>query len=106
MEEAFALLAESKIRAAMARGEFDNLPGAGKPLPPDELARVPGELRMGMRLLKNAGAVPPELEAHRDVARLGTLIAATGDAEERTRLSRLRADAEMRYRLLVERRRR
>ena len=104
--DAFALLAESKIRAAMARGEFDDLPGRGRPLPPDELARVPGELRMGVRLLRNAGAVPPELEAHREMARLGTLIAAAGDEEERTRLSRLRADAEMRYHLLVERRRR
>ncbi len=104
--EAFALLAESKIRAAMARGEFDDLPGRGRPLPPDELSRVPGDLRMGFRLLRNAGCVPPELEAHREVARLGTLIAATGDAEERTRLSRLRADAEMQHRLLVERRRR
>lgn len=104
--EAFALLAESKIRAAMARGEFDDLPGRGRPLPPDQLARVPGDLRMGFRLLKNAGCVPPELEAQREMARLGTLIAATGDSEERAELSRLRADAEMQYRLLVERRRR
>ena len=102
--DAFALLAESKIRAAIARGEFEGLPGHGKPLPPDEFSRAAGDLRMGFRLLKNAGCVPPELEAHREVARLGTLIAATGDAEERARLSRLRADAEMRYRLLVERR--
>ena len=104
--DAFALLAESKIRAAMARGEFDDLPGRGKPLPPDEFARAPGDMRMGLRLLRNADAVPPELEAHREVARLGNLIAAAGDEDERTRLSRVRADAEMRYRLLVERRRR
>jgi hypothetical protein len=90
----------------MARGEFDDLPGHGKPLPPDEFSRVPGDLRMGYRLLRNADAVPPELEAHREAARLGPLIAAAGDEEERTRLSRLRADAEMRYQLLVERRRR
>ncbi|HEV2723549.1 MAG TPA: DUF1992 domain-containing protein [Thermoleophilaceae bacterium] len=102
--DAFALLAESKIRAAMERGEFEGLPGHGKPLPPDEFSRVAGDLRMGFRLLKNAGCVPPELAAHREVARLGTLIAATGDANERARLSHLRADAEMQYRLLVERR--
>jgi Domain of unknown function (DUF1992) len=103
--DAITLLAESKIRAAMARGEFDNLPGHGRPLPLDDLSRVPADLRMGFKLLRNAGCLPPELEARKEVARLGTLIAATGDPEERGRLSRLRADAELRYRLLVERRR-
>jgi hypothetical protein len=103
--EVLAMLAESKIRAAMARGEFERLPGRGRPLALDDLARVPPELRMGFKLLRNAGCLPPELEARKEVARLGTLIAAAGDAEERTRLSRLRADAELRYRLLVERRR-
>ncbi len=102
--DVIALLAESKIRTAMARGEFDNLSGHGKPLPLDEFSRVPAELRMGFKLLRNAGCLPPELEARKEVVRLGTLIAATGDAEERTRLSRLRADAELRYQLLVERR--
>jgi hypothetical protein len=99
------LLAESKIRAAMAQGEFDNLPGRGRPLPPDDAARVPADLRMGFKLLRNAGCLPPELEARKEVVRLGSLIASTGDAGERTRLSRLRADAELRYALLAERRR-
>jgi Domain of unknown function (DUF1992) len=101
--DAIALLAESKIRAAMAEGEFDGLPGRGRPLPGDDLARVPPELRMGFKLLRNAGCLPPELEARKEVARLGTLIAATGDAADRKRLSRLRAEAELRYELLVER---
>jgi hypothetical protein len=101
-----ALIAESKIRTAMARGEFDNLPGHGKPLRLDDCSRVPAELRMGFKMLRNAGCLPPELEARKEVARLGTLIAATGNPEERERLSRLRADAELRYALLVERRHR
>jgi hypothetical protein len=103
--DVIALLAESKIRAAMERGAFDNLPGRGRRLPPDDLARVAPELRMGFRLLRNADCLPPELEARNEVARLGTLIAATGDPEERRRLSRLRADAELRYGLMTERRR-
>jgi hypothetical protein len=104
--EALRLLAESRIVAAMERGEFDDLPGHGRPLPPDDLARVPPDLRMGFRLLRNAGCLPPELEARKEVARLGALVATAGDAEERRRLTGLRADAELRYRLLVERRRR
>jgi hypothetical protein len=104
--DALALLAESKIRAAMAEGKFDDLPGRGRPLPPDGMARVRSELRMGYRLLRNAGCLPRELEARKEVARLGSLIAATGDPAERTRLSHLRADAELRYQLLHERARR
>ena len=105
MIDAFTRLAESKIRSAIAAGEFDDLPGNGKPLPPDALARVPAELRMGLRILRNADCVPPELEARKEAARLGALIAIAGDEEERTRLCRLRADAELRYRTLAERRR-
>jgi hypothetical protein len=102
--EALRLLAESKIRAAMADGEFDDLPGRGRPLSFEDLSRVPADLRMGFKLLRNAGCLPPELEARKEVARLGALMAATGDGQERARLSGLRADAELRYQLLIERR--
>jgi hypothetical protein len=101
--DAIALLAESKIQAASARGDFDNLPGRGRPLALEDLSRVPASLRMGFRLLRTAGCLPPELEARKEVARLGALVAASGDPAERARLSELRADAELRYRLLLER---
>ena len=102
----FAMLAESKIQAAIARGEFDELPGRGRPLPRDSVARVPADLRMGYRVLRNAGCLPPHLEARKDVARLGALIDAAADPAERARLSQLRRDAELRYALLSERRQR
>jgi hypothetical protein len=97
-------LAESKIRAAIVRGEFDGLRGNGKPLELEDLSRVPPDLRMGYKLLRNAGCLPPELEARKEAARLGALLAATGDPEERARISRLRADAQLRYQVLHERR--
>jgi hypothetical protein len=102
--EAIAVIAESKIRTAIENGEFDNLPGHGKPLELGDLARVPPELRMSYKLLRNAGCLPPELEARKELARLGALLDATGDPTERARLSRLRCDAELRYRLILERR--
>jgi hypothetical protein len=103
---AFGRLAESKIRAAIVTGEFDDLPGRGKPLARDDLARVPAELRPGYRILRNAGHLPPEVEARKEAARLGALMDATGDPDERARLSGMRRDAELRYALLAERRRR
>ena len=35
-----AEVAEQHIRNAMQRGEFDNLPGKGKPLPAEEIGRA------------------------------------------------------------------
>lgn len=55
MIAAIAYVAEERIRAAAQRGEFRNLPGAGKPLDLDADANVPPELRMAYTLLKNGG---------------------------------------------------
>lgn len=68
-------LADAHIEAAADKGAFDNLPGAGKPLPPDDARGVPPELRAGYRLLKNAGYLPPELEAQRELHRVENLLA-------------------------------
>ncbi|MGE5338582.1 MAG: DnaJ family domain-containing protein [Gemmatimonadota bacterium] len=57
-----AALVERRIEEAAARGEFDNLPGAGQPLDLDEDFLVPEELRIAHRILKNSGYVPPEAQ--------------------------------------------
>lgn len=70
------LLAEQKICEAVSRGEFDNLPGAGRPLELNDNPLVPEELRAAYRLLKNAGFVPPELEARNEITSLERLVLA------------------------------
>ena len=59
----FDLIAELKIAEAIANGDLDNLPGEGRPLELDDNSLVPEELRLAYRILKNAGFVPPEVEA-------------------------------------------
>jgi hypothetical protein len=99
----FDRIAEAKIAAAIERGEFDDLPGAGRPLELDDLSRVPPHMRAGYRLLRNAEVLPPEIELRREIYSLGKVIDSTSDPEDRERLrNRLRA-AELRYALLVER---
>lgn len=79
-----ATIAERKISEAMARGEFDDLPGRGKPLAlEDELAGVPAELRMAYKILKNAGFVPPEVELRREILSLRQLVDRLDDDAER-----------------------
>jgi len=87
--DVLATIAERKIAEAMARGEFDDLPGRGKPLvPEDDLAAVPAELRMAYKILKNAGFVPPEVELRREIVSLRELLDRLDDEEERRKKRR------------------
>ena len=80
----FAVIAERRILEAMERGEFDDLPGKGKPLNlGDDDPMVPEELRMAFRMLKNADLLPPELELRKEILRLQDLLDAVQDEGER-----------------------
>jgi len=96
----FDAIAEKKIAEAIARGELDDLPGAGKPLELDDDANVPEDLRVAYRILKNAGFVPPEVESLREIGDLERLVAQDGQSPEKAKLLRkialLRAAAEAR----------
>ncbi len=70
----FEQLAERRIQQAIKEGQFDDLPGKGKPLQLDDDSMVPESLRMGYRVLKNAGYLPPELEARNQALALCDLI--------------------------------
>ncbi|WP_035051437.1 DnaJ family domain-containing protein [Andreprevotia chitinilytica] len=73
-------LAERRIAQARDAGEFDNLPGAGAPLPDDELdPLVPEHQRIAYRVLKNAGYIPPELEMHQEAVALSLKLAAADE---------------------------
>src|SRR5512134_3322118 len=78
-------IAEEKIREAMARGEFDNLPGAGKPLALEDDSMVPEDLRVPYKILKNAGCLPPELELRKEIVTLKGLLSAVEEEDERRR---------------------
>jgi len=95
------MLAEEKIQEAARRGDFDNLPGAGKPLPPDEMDNVPEELRVGYKLLKNAGLLPEELQLRKEMVTLGDLLAVCKDDAERTRLQRELTTKRIRYQSIM-----
>lgn len=80
-----AAIAEERIQAAIRRGEFENLPGAGKPLRLDEDPLVPAEVRIANRILKNAGLVPVEVEQRREIAQLEAGIPAIRDDAARAK---------------------
>ena len=81
---ALLYLAERRIEEAIARGEFDDLPGTGRPLELDDVdPLLPEELRLAYRILKNAGFSPGDIDdsaerakARKKLALLGTRIEA------------------------------
>src|SRR5918996_2833962 len=88
-------LVEQKLLEAVSRGEFDDLPGAGRPLELDDDALIPEDLRLAYRVLKNAGFVPPEVETLNEIAQLERL--AMGNATAVKKLALLKARIEARY---------
>jgi hypothetical protein len=100
----FFHLVERLLADADRNGVFRDLPGAGRPLPLDDLDGVPPELRASYLLLQGSGFVPPELEARKQWLQLEDLLAACTDAHEREPLRAETARAALRYRLLLEQR--
>jgi hypothetical protein len=105
MSDLLRTLAESKIRAAIDRGDFDNLPGMGQPLQLEDLSHVPPELRMAYKLLKNNGFLPEEMELQKEIHSLDDLIAKSINPEDRKALAKQRFKLNLHYKILMERRR-
>ncbi len=81
-------IAERRIAEAMDRGEFEELPGAGKPLRLEDDSLVPEELRAGYRLLKNAGYLPEEIRLRREISEIETLLNLIDEPADRDRAMR------------------
>lgn len=82
----FEKIVEERIRRAQQRGLFDNLAGAGKPLPKDLIgATVSEDLRLSYRILKNADCLPPEVEVKKEIRRTEDLLAGLVDTAARYR---------------------
>ena len=58
-----------RIEEAMARGEFTNLPGEGKPLKLDTNPFLTPQARMANRLLKENGFTPRWVELEKEIKR-------------------------------------
>src|SRR5262249_40909486 len=59
-------LIDRQIREAKERGEFENLPHQGRPLPLED-DRLAGDHAMAFRMLRDAGFAPPWIETDKEV---------------------------------------
>ena len=83
--EAFDKIAEKKIREAMDNGEFDDLPGKGKPLQLEDDRHLPQDIRLAHKILKNADCLPPELEIRKEIFTIEELLDGVRDTKEKYR---------------------
>lgn len=81
-------IAEQRISQAIEKGELKTEGWKDKPLKLEDDHLVPDDLKMAYKLLRNAGYLPPEIEAKKEIARLEQLIATTED--EHTRVKQMR----------------
>lgn len=104
--DVFARIAEEKIKEAIKRGELDHLPGMGEPLNlKDDLPGLSPELKMGYRMLKNAGYVPEEIDQlRREMVTLEDLIAGIHDEGQKNDARKKLNQKKLRFHELVKRR--
>lgn len=97
---------EAIIREAQERGDFDNLPGKGKPIDLSAYFDTPEDVRNAYAMLKNAGMVPAEVELLQDIAALKERLAGISDETEKSRIQKIIWDKQLQFNVLMERQKR
>ena len=84
------LFVEEKIKKAVENGEFNDIPGMGKPLDfRDELPGLSAELKLGFKVLKNAGYIPEKKNVNHEDIRLYDLLSYATDGDKGIQEKRL-----------------
>ena len=93
---------ETKIKAAMAAGEFDNLPGKGKPLDLKGYMETPEHLRTAYHILKNSGYLPEEVRLKKEMEEVKEKIRLCNSKAEKTKLNKKLADISQQFNFYME----
>jgi hypothetical protein len=102
----FDRIVEALIREAQERGEFDSLPGKGKPIDLDEYFQMPEDVRMAHSLLKNAGITSPEIQLLKEIAELRQLLTSLVDEMKKQEVQKKIQEKQIEFNLMMERRKR
>ncbi|SHF39651.1 protein of unknown function [Heyndrickxia coagulans DSM 1 = ATCC 7050] len=101
----FMRMTEEKIRRAYEEGQFENLPGYGKPLPKDPLSGVPEDLRMAYRILQNAGFSPEEANLKKELLSIEDLIKQSENEMEKEGLQKKLSEKLLAYNQMLSKKR-
>lgn len=99
----FEKAVEAIIREAQARGDFENLPGEGKPIDLTNYFNTPEDVRLAQSMLKNAGMVPVEIELLQEITVLKELLGGLVDGEQKSKYQKELREKELQFSMLLER---
>ena len=102
----FDKIVEALIKEAQERGEFDNLPGKGKPIDLTAYFETPEDIRVAQSVLKNAGMTSPEVQRLKELAELRQLLAALADEKKKEELQKQIQKKLIEFNLMMERQKR
>jgi hypothetical protein len=97
-------LAERRILEAIREGILDDLTLRGQPIPREDLSGVPEELRMGYKILNNAGYLPEELEVKKEILALQDLLGACTSPDEKQEAQRRLTLRRLQFDMMMEKR--
>lgn len=98
----FDKIVEAMIREAQERGEFDNLPGKGKPIDLSSYFETPEEVRMAQSMLKNAGMTSPEALLLKEIAELRQLLPSMTDEAKKQEIQKQIQQKQIEFNLMME----
>ena len=99
---AFEKIVEALIKEAQERGEFDNLPGKGKPIDLTSYFEMPEEIRLAQSVLKNAGMTSPEVQLLKEIAELRQVLAGLVDENKRDEIRKQIQEKQIEFSLRME----
>ena len=102
----FDKLVESLIKEAQERGDFDNLPGKGKPIDLSAYFDTPEDVRMAYSVLKNAGMNSREVDLLKEIAELKQVLPALLDEKKKVEIQKEIEKKLIEFSLMMERQRR
>jgi hypothetical protein len=102
----FDRIVEVIIKEAMKRGEFDNLPGKGKPIDLTEYFDTPEEVRVAHSLLKNAGMTSREVDLLKEIAELKQILVSLLDERKKHEIEKQIRQKQLEFSLMMERQKR
>ena len=98
----FDKLIEEKIKQAQERGEFDNLPGKGKPVDLTAYFETPEDVRLAQSVLKNAGIKSREVELLNEIAGLKEVLASLQDEKKKTEIQKRIQEKQIEFSVMME----
>lgn len=98
----FDRIVEALIKDAMERGEFDNLPGRGKPIDLTEYFETPEDVRLANSILKNAGMTSREVDLLKEIAELKQVREALLEEKKKREIDRQIREKQVEFSVRME----